>query len=209
MIEKCSPERLIAELHALSARLQVASEQFQIMPAKRRAAAGNALGALSEFVGNVFPIDQELRLPLNHLLYGLYDLDHGVCEALLRPRAIKHRPKLALVHRLFRACAAALMDILIQQGIARGRAASATAKKLNELGYRDDQGQRLQAKSIVAWRNDVKAGDVSKDPAVQRYRYILELLDSKHPGAPVEAERALLGALPGLAVREILKKTPS
>lgn len=209
MIEKCSPERLIAELHALSARLQVASEQFQTIPVKRRAAAGNALGALSEFVGNVFPIDQELRLPLNHLLYGLYDLDQGQCEALLRPRTVKHRPKLALVRRLFRACASALMDVLIQQGISRGRAASAAARKLNGLGYRDDQGQRLQGKSIVAWRNEVKAGDVSKDPAVQRYRCILELLDSKHPSAPVEAERALLGALPGLAVREILKKTPT
>lgn len=209
MIEKCSPERLIAELHALSTRLQVASEQFQMMPVKRRAAAGSALAALSEFVGNVFPIDQELRLPLNHLLYGLYDLDQGQREALLRPRTVKHRPKLALVHRLFRANASVLMDVLVQQGISRGRAAGAAAKKLNELGYRDNQGQRLQAKSIVAWRNEVKAGDVSKDPAVQRYRFILKLLDSKHPGAPDEAERVLLGALPGLAVREIPKKPPS
>jgi hypothetical protein len=198
---------LTAELLKLSALLRQATDGFQAGNSEmRRPAVRIALGGLSEFVGNVFALDQELRLPLNHLLYGLHDLDHGQSGSLLKRTKVRHRSKGPLSVRLFHAMAAALMDVYQQAKPPRESAAIRAAHKLNELGYRDEKGQHIAAKSVNRWRNELNAVRGKGDLAADRYKYLKKMLKSKYPDRPEKAAQFLLDVLPGIATRTIPRK---
>lgn len=207
MDETFLTQALATDLRELALRLRVASNGFQASAEnKRRPAVRIALSALSEFVSNAFALDQELCLPLNQLLYGLEDLDGGPPGLLLKPTKVSHRAKKPLAIRLFRAMAAALMDIYQQADVPRKVAASRAANKLNGLGYRDEKGQRIAPKNIERWRDELKAPMGKSDLAVDRYRFMLEILNSKHPNEPESAAEFLLDVLPGIAARSIPRK---
>jgi hypothetical protein len=207
MDEKYNTQTLAVDLRQLSLQLQLASKGFQVSAeSKRRPAVRVALSALSNFVSNVFAPDQELCLPLNQLLFELQDLDGGPPGSLLKPTKISHRAKTPLAIRLFRAMAAALMDIYQQADVPRKVAASRAANKLNELGYRDERGQRIVPKKVESWRDELKAAKGKGDFAVDRYKFMLEIVKSKYPNEPETAAQFLLDALPGIAARTIQRK---
>jgi hypothetical protein len=201
---------LSVELQTLEKCLRFAVDAFRATAgSERRVPVRIALNALSNFVGNVFSLDQDLRLPLNELLYGLHDLDHGQIVAVLQPAKVSHRPKSALRTDVMRAGAAALMDLYRQAGMARKQAAMHAAIKLNELGYRDEKDQRIDAKNVERWRDELKSPQDKSDEAAGRYQFILEWLKFSHPAKPGEAAEFLLGALPDLSAPSIPKKHSS
>jgi len=203
-------EALAGELEGLSKILRFAADQFRARPAdERRPAVRIALYALSNFVGNVFSLDQDLRQPLNELLYGLNDLDHGQVVPLLKSAKVSHRAKGALSTGFLRAGAAALMDLHQQAGMPRKQAAQHAATKLNEHGYRDDKGGRVAAKEVERWRDEMKSPQDKGDLAVERYKFVLEWLKSSHPDEPKKAAEFLLDALLDLISPSIPKNFQS
>jgi hypothetical protein len=198
----------LEELETVFARLQAATEMFQMCGADvgRRKAVRNAVGALSEFVGNIFPHHQELRLPLNQLLYSLYDLDHGQQGTLLKRTTVLNRSKAPLSVRFFRAMAVVLMDLYKPTKKPLEAAAIAAATKLNSLGYKDERGKDVVAKTLNGWRNELKAHSGDPDLGVERYKTVLKELKLKYPNKPDEAAEALLKMLPAMAVRTIVPK---
>jgi hypothetical protein len=190
-------EALAAELQTLETSLRLATDAFCASTgSERRCAVRAALNVLSNFVGNVFSLDQDLRLPLNQLLYELHDLDHGQVGPLLKRSEVSHRAKKPLASGFLRASAAALMDLYQQDNVPRDQAARRAAIKLNERGYRDDKGRRITAKEVERWRDELKSPRDKGDAAVVRYNCVLEWLKSSHPGKPDAAAEFLLDALP-------------
>jgi hypothetical protein len=188
---------LVAELLTLKKNLQFAADAFRASTGgERRPPVRVAVHALSNFVGNVFSLDQDLRLPINELFYGLHDLDQGQVRPLLAQAKVNHRPKGGLSINFFRAGAAALMDLYLQAGMARKGAAGHAAIKLNKLGYRDENDQRIDAKNVERWRDELKSPRDKSDLAAVRYNALLAWLKSGHPGKPEKAAEFLLGAFP-------------
>jgi hypothetical protein len=201
---------LEGELQTLKRCLRFATIGFRASAgSERRTAVRIALNAVSSFVDNVFSLDQELRQPLNELLYGLDDLDRGQVIQLLKPNKTSHRAKKSLSAGHLRAAAAALMDLYQQAGMARETAARQAALKLNGAGYRDDKGQSVAAKQVKRWRDDLKAPLDKNDDAVRKYNVALSFLESTHPGDPDSAARFLLDALPDAIAPTIPQKAVS
>jgi hypothetical protein len=195
---------LACELETLSKRLRFAVEKFRTRSeSERRPAVRIAVNALSEFVGNVFSLDQDLRLPLNQLLYGLDDLDRGQVIPMFEPTKVRHRARRSLTTGHLRAGGAALMDIYQQGGIARDNAAGKAAIKLNGAGYRDEKGQRITGKNVVRWRDDLRARQSENADDVRRYNTILSLFKIEHPKEAETAAQFLLDALPDLVAPTI------
>jgi len=187
-----------AELVKLHHLLQFASNDFRNKSgADRRPGIRVVLHGLSEFVGNVFPIDQGFSVPLNELRYALYDLDRGKVVGLLDPSKVGHRPPDPVAKALFIASAAALMNLYQHMGMSRELAARQTATKLNELGYRDEAGDRITAKRVENWRDRMKEREGEKnDIAAGRYAALVSDLMMKQPSEAEKAAECLLAALP-------------
>jgi hypothetical protein len=104
-------------------------------PTQARGRAKNALVGVIKFVLHLFPNEPTLALPLNELLYGLEDLDHGKVTALLEPVRVPNNPGVPLSEDLFRATVAAgeCQGGFAQHGLARcvvfGRVAGINAAK--------------------------------------------------------------------------------
>lgn len=190
---------LTPELVRLHHKLQFATKEFRSRAGnERRPAVRIVLNALSDFLGNVYALDQDLRLPINELLYAIDDLDRGKVVALLKPAKVDHRPPNPLSNGLLRADAAALMDIYQQDKMTREQAASQAAFKLNELGYRNENGQRIAAKEIENWRDQMKERQGKEDIAAAQYAKLLSELKSKYPNEPKKAAQFLLDVLPDM-----------
>jgi hypothetical protein len=201
---------LAGQLQMLSHSLRCSVKEFRASPEnERRHAIGVAVKALSEFIGNVFALDQDLHQPLDALLYALDDLDHGQVGPLLQRSEIDHRAKKPLSESLFRADAAALMDFYRQDGMPRKQAAMHTVSKLNELGYRVNGDRRIAAKEVERWRDELKSPRDASDPAACRYNFVLEQLKAKYPSGPEMAAKILSDILPDMFAPSIPKKPHS
>jgi hypothetical protein len=201
---------LESELQTLSKRLRFAAGHFQTnAETERRQAVRVALYALSDFVGNVFSREQELRLPLNELFYGLHDLDRGQVVGVLKPTKVKHRAKRSLTAGILRAGGAALMDIYQQGGVARDEAARKAAIMLNGVGYRDERGQRITGKTVEHWRDDLKSRPRESADDVRRYTAILGFWKVGRPSEVESVAQSLLDALPAWVAPTIPKNPTS
>jgi len=69
-------------------------------PDHGRSGVRNALIAVIQLLAVLFPNKPTLPLSLNHLLYGLADLDRGKVPPLLKPKRVRHSPGNALVDGL-------------------------------------------------------------------------------------------------------------
>jgi len=200
MVEgRISLPALTAELVKLHHKLQFATNKYRGSGGDgRRPAVRIALNALSDFLGNVYALDQDLRLPINELLYAIDDLDRGKVLELVEPAKVDHRPPNPLSNGLFRATAAALMEVYKLDKMPRKQAAAHAARKLNKLGYRSENGQRITAKEVENWRDLMKERQGKNDIAADRYATILSELKSKYPKEPKKAAQFLLGVLPDM-----------
>lgn len=189
--------------------LVLARESFDpSAPDHGRKAIYQALLATITFVSETNPDRPDLLQPLQEMLYALRDLDRGTVHPLLEPVSIAHRPPNSNSDELFRASAAILMELKIQQRIGRMVAAELVARRLNERGYRNGH-DRLTGKHIAAWRDMARQGTGASDLGGQRYRFVLERLKASFSGNPENAFAFYLDVIPDLHFPDILKKPHS
>lgn len=203
-------DHLLSDLAKLLNLLKVSKDRFRSDADDHgRSAARDALAAVVQFISEASLEGAELALTLHHLLYGLEDLDAGQVVPMLRPAEISNRPPDPLAARLFQAKAAALMELHRQDRLSRKGAARAAARDLNHCGYRDAKQQPITATQVMNWRNKVKAAQLSKDLAAQRYRTCLAELNARFPKRPREAVAFFLDALPRITPPAILQNPTS
>lgn len=166
------------------------------------------LFGLIEHVSQIVPARPDLVHPLRDLLYSLKGLDAGSVAPMLMPVEVSGRRVSPIPQELFRADAAALMQLKQWQGVERPLAAVQVALNLNELGYREDDGNRLDGKSVVVWRNKMKRPDNPACLAAARYNSILAELKAQFSEDHQAAYRFYLNAMPDLDMPSIPSKSP-
>jgi hypothetical protein len=106
-----------------------------------RESVRTALAGVIRLVAALFPNEPSLPVSLNHLLYGLWDLDQGKVVPLLRPAKVPYSPGKSLSEDLLRALPAAAMTVLVNNRVMkRTDAGSEIARRLTRMGYRHPSG---------------------------------------------------------------------
>ncbi len=145
---------LAAAMQFVKFALNVASSYDQTQPDHRRASVRTALVGVIRLIGELFPNEPALPTSLNHLLYGLWDLDRGKVVPLLEPAVPSKNPGLSLSEDLFRALPAAAMTLLMNaKGMKRSDAAHEIARRLTKMGYAHSSGDQYKGAQIAKWRD--------------------------------------------------------
>jgi hypothetical protein len=143
-------------LSDLAFRLEFARDRYPSDPLDSgRYSAKAALGACIMFILRTVPNGLDLVLPLRELLDGLDDLDRNCVGRMLRPQSIGGGHPIPRSVEIFRAMAAALMEIN-RRSVGRKAAAEKAAKDLNELGFCDERGGPITAARLEDWRDNIK-----------------------------------------------------
>lgn len=174
-----------------------------------RTGVKNALVAFQWFVARVCPNGIELVLPINELLYALEDLDRGRLAPMFHHVVSGGRHPTALSMKLFRAMAAVIMTLYQNPKMRVDDPASAVARKLNQLGYRDDGNKRITGAQVNAWRNEVRSTKGKNTLEGKRYKTTLSLLLKQYPSDPKGAVRLVLSSLPAMRRLPITRKVPA
>lgn len=127
-------------------------------PDHGRFAAKAGLAACIRFALRAIPNGIDSVMPLRELLDGLADLDAGLQSPMLRHKRKKGGRQTRRGVETFRATAAVLMEIYIEEGKQRDAAAAIVAKELNQHGYSDERGNPISAKRVEDWRDKVNEG---------------------------------------------------
>jgi hypothetical protein len=141
-------------------------------PDHGRFAAKAALAACIRFAFRTIPNGIELIMPLRELLDGLDELDAGLQPPMLRRKMKKGGLPIRRGIETFRATAAVLMELYVQKGMKREKAAQTVAGELNELGHRDERGNLISAERVDDWRYKVSEGGDSL--GAKRFRGMCE-----------------------------------
>ena len=166
-----------------------------------------AVVGMIQLISAMCPNEVSLLLPLNELLYGLYDLDRGKVVALLGPTKVSHSPGIATSDELFRAMAAAAMTCLVERtAMTRAQAAKDVARRLSRMGYKHPSGKEIKPAQIVDWREKMMTELAAENRAVGRYQTALYWVKDEEPQA---ALTFLLNALPGVSPARNPKKPPT
>lgn len=207
MNDDVTPSGLLGEILNLTLLLRASQARFDPdAPDHGRAGVKNALIAFQWFVARVCPNGTELVLPINELLYALEDLDRGRLAPLFHHVVTGGRHPTGLSAKLFRSIAAVLMTLYQDEKMGVDDPASAVARKLNRLGYRDDGNQRITGDQVNAWRNEVRATKGKNTPGGKQYRTTLSMLSKQFPSDPKGAVRLVLSSLPEMHRLPITKK---
>jgi hypothetical protein len=170
-------------------------------PDHGRSGVRNALIAVIQLVAALFPNAPVLPLPLNHLLYGLADLDRGKVPPLLKRKKVPHSPGNPLLIDLFRALPSAAMTHLMERGVGREDAANEIAKRLNRLGYKLPGDKLITGPRIIKWREKLMTELARENLAVAQYQFALTAVRKfKDPVG------YLVGLMPQLYPPQIPKK---
>ena len=170
-------------------------------PDHGRSGVRNALIAVIQLVAALFPNAPVLPLPLNHLLYGLADLDRGKVPPLLKRKKVPHSPGNPLLNDLFRALPSAAMTCLMEQGVGREEAANEIAKRLNRLGYKLPRDKLITGPRIIKWREKLMTELARENLAVAQYQFALTAV-----GKFKDPVGYLVGIMPQLYPPQIPKK---
>jgi len=195
-------------LGRLQCELDSASETYRARGEETaRQCAELALGSVVSFLQDVFDRDSQALLLLRRLMYALHDLDRGCVDPLLRRKKITHQPPNSLREEGFISFAAAAMDLFVVAGISRAEAARRVAHSLNARGFRIGSGNRITPRQVEKWRDKMRAGSRLDDPAVDRFRRLVEEYQHQFTSSEAAA-KTILGGLPRVAPPEIpLKPT--
>jgi len=172
-------------------------------PDHGRSGVRNALIAVIQLLAVLFPNKPTLPLSLNHLLYGLADLDRGKVPPLLKPKRVRHSPGNALVDDLFRAFPSAALTCLVERGVDRQTAADDIAKRLTRLGYKLPGGKLVTGPRIIKWREKMMTELARENLAVAQYQFALKTVKSNKLDDPIGY---LIGMMPQLYPPQIPKK---
>ena len=199
---------LQAAVRFCSGALRMAAAGYDpSQPADARACVRIAVVGMIQLISAMCPNEVSLLLPLNELLYGLYDLDRGKVVALLGPTKVSHSPGIATSDELFRAMAAAAMTCLVERtAMTRAQAAKDVARRLSRMGYKHPSGKEIKPAQIVDWREKMMTELAAENRAVGRYQTALYWVKDEEPQA---ALTFLLNALPGVSPARNPKKPPT
>jgi hypothetical protein len=176
-------------------------------PTQARGRAKNALVGVIKFILHLFPNEPTLALPLNELLYGLEDLDHGKVTALLEPVRVPNNPGVPLSEDLFRATVAAGMSVLMAgRKMKRVEAARHIARGLSKIGCKHASGKAITPVQIGKWREKMMRDRAAESRAVQRYQMVLKELAGREP---IQAVNLLLDSLVDVSRLNFPKKPHS
>jgi hypothetical protein len=147
---------LQAALRFCSGALRIAAASYDpSRPADARGCVRIALVGVIQLISELCPNEASVLFPLNELLYGLHDLDHGKVVPLLGPTKVSHSPGNALSDELFRAMAAAAMTCLVERtAMTREQAAKDVARRLSRMGYNHPSGKEIKPAQIADWREN-------------------------------------------------------
>jgi hypothetical protein len=172
-----------------------------------RGCANNALVGVIKFVLHLFPNDPTSALPLNELLYGLEDLDHGKVTPLLEPARVPNNPGVSLSEDLFRATVAAGMSVMMTgRRMKRAEAARHVARGLSKIGCKHASGKAITPMQIGKWREKMMRERAAESRAVQRYQMVLKELAGKDP---IQGASMLLDSLASVSPSNFPKKPPA
>lgn len=174
-------------------------------PDSDRIGIRTALSGCINFIKQVLPDGVDLVPPLSDLLYALHDLDKGHASSFLKPIPKRGGRHIAISLELFRAMAAALMELYQQAGKSRSEAAAEVAQKLDSLGYHDGK-KAISAERVEDWRDKVSEGGNSL--GAKRFKSVLTSVRKAHPDDPVAAIGLVFDALPP-AVRSLIPTQPA
>lgn len=175
-------------------------------PDHGRKGVKNALVAFQWFVARCCPDGTDLVLPINELLYAIHDLDNGRLSPMFHHTVSGGRPPTAFSDKLFRATAAVLMTLYQDPKLGDGDPATMVARKLNRLGYRDDQKKKITGVQVNAWRNEFRSSKGRKTTEGQQYQRTLSELSKLHPSDPKSAIRLVLSTMPAMHGSQITRK---
>jgi hypothetical protein len=178
-------------------------------PDHGRTGVKNALIALQWFVARVCPDGTELVMPINELLYAFEDLDNGRLSPMFHHVVSGGRHPKALSTKLFRAMAAVIMTLYQNPKMGVEDPALAAARKLSQLGYRDDKKERITGDQVNAWRNEVRSTKRKNTPEGKRYRTTLLALRKQYPSDPQGAVQLVLSSMPAMHRLSITRKVPT
>ena len=142
----------------------------------------------------MFPALPALPATLNHLLYALWDLDHGKIPPLLQPVKVANNPGLSLAEDLFRALPSAAMTRLME-GMSRDAAARSIARRLTRMGYRNSSGAEITGSQLMKWREKMMTELPAENRAAAQYQLALKTVK---PMERAEAVEFLMNSMPAL-----------
>jgi hypothetical protein len=124
--------------------------------------------------------------PLYSLLAALDDLEAGAIAPMLRPRKVKHRPRMTHAYELAKRTATGVCNLLIKLGYTPNNAATAVCERLTIEGF--PYPGKLTPKTILNWRARDKSKPeeelaeefyfVQRAPRHLAYADLLDLLTS-------------------------------
>ena len=178
---------LQAAIRFVFGALQEASVGYDRSQPEARARVGKALVAAIHLISEVYPKEPSFAFPLNDLLYGLFDLDHGKVVPLLRPVKIANSPGNASADELFKAIAAAAMTRLVEGKVMQRKQASQDIlKRLKAMGITHLSGKAITANQIAKWREKMMTELASENQAVARYEFAIKYVSGLEPVQAVE-----------------------
>jgi hypothetical protein len=205
--DRSREQRLKAAMQFLALCLEVGSTYDPTRPDHGRASVRNALVGVIAVIAELFPNLPSLPVTLNHLLYALWDLDHGKVPALLQPTKVHNNPGLSLVEDLYRALPSAAMTRMMEgRAMNREDAGRYVARRLTKLGYRDASGDEITGSQIMKWREKMMTERAAENRAAAQYQLALRLVNGMEGREAVEF---LMQSMPALYPPNFHKKPPS
>ncbi len=196
-----------AAMEFLALALRAASTYDPAQPDHGRGSVRAALGGVIRLIAELFPNQPSLPIALNHLLYGLWDLDRGKVVPLLEPAKPSTNPGLSLTEDLFRAIPAAAMTKLTDSRVMkRADAARNIARRLSKMGFTRPSGDAITGPQVAKWREKMMTERAAENRAVAQYQFALETVKTMEPHKAVEF---LMGSMPHLYPPNFPKTPPS
>ena len=164
-------------------------ENENATPDMKRLAILAQLATLERLANSLLPLKEpeywHLLKPLRDLEEAFCDLGSGKVDSLLAPHKVGHNPQLDTEEAVFRAIAAAAMELYMRAGERKAAAARIVAEQVGER-----IGRRVEGMTIAKWREDVDKNAW----AFSVYRRETDLL-RKTPAEPEAAAAELLSRL--------------
>jgi hypothetical protein len=196
-----------AAMQFLALALRMASTYDPAQPDHGRGSVRTALVGVIRLIAELFPREPALPISLNHLLYGLWDLDRGKVVPLLEPIKVSKNPGNSLSEDLFRALPAAAMTRLMDHRMMkRADAARDVARRLTKEGYRHPSGEPITGPQVEDWRDKMMTERAAENRAVAQYQLALETVKAMEPR---EAFEFLMRSMPSLYPPNFPKNPPS
>ena len=125
---------------------------------------------------------------LKRLSTILRELNEGHVHPLLTPPKIPHRKADSLSTLKRKAVAAAAMQLYMDAGASKDKAASKVAKALQKTLFHSYGGKPISARTIANWRDRYVGCYDNADPAAYAFQRLLDMMRGSFPTPTKQAE---------------------